>query len=529
MNNKSEEADTLRGNVSDQVKRFNSHESRSTMFKSLNEEDEHDTNDQDCDSYKGPLKNQNDLQLRSMQPKLKSYQKLQLNPSPEKLRHEWKNDILKTAARQMELRYYRIAYPGVVSLLSELDVGADKTHASATRSELNKESPVIENEDRSNDSRVYLGYGEIVATSSPEITIPLSELGEVDLCDMTANNSPEKDPENKFIRAIRVDSILTESHNSVDKGCITSNPSTISSRKNSPTRHYGYLLLNDRSGSSIAESIVLSKPGCNGPSFEHGSFVYRVCASLPVRVLSGPDFNAPMMKCALLPGTLHDISFRISVPVSDPINDADVLVDDADAGEVKFLRLGRRKGWIVDRRVDAIDSDSKRLRVSYLMEDVSEKHNLNYSFGGSQANSTNTSMSQSLNCSSLNLSGTASLVTTPQSVNANRKRTKRRHRDLNVTKMLQESRHPGDSFDTESSAIGYASKSVVSTGTDSMIDQKYGATIETFYLMRVLAPLGLKILDAPHFQVSSIIIYSTFNVYLISLTLCKCAHYLGDQ
>jgi hypothetical protein len=468
VDDEGEVAHAMKGKVSDRVKRFNS--GSKAAFNRLNEEDENDTNE---DPIKGSLNSQNNIQAsRSIQPKL-TFQKQQFSSSPERARHGWKNDILKTAAKQMELRYYRVIYPGVVSLLVDLP-GAAATYPPPSDS-------------KSTETCVYLGYGEIVATSSPEITISLSELEAAGNVDNKLNNLQVDGAENKFIRAIRVDSIMTGGYNSDDKECIATDPSVPSSWKNSTIRHHGYLLLDNQFGQVIAESMGQTKPGSMGPSYEHGSFVYRVRASSPVRVLSGPDFNAPSMKCALIPGTIHDVTFRVSVPLSNTQeNDADILVDDADAGEVKFLRLGRRRGWVVDRRVDAVDGDSKRLRVSYLMQDVTEEQSLNQTFSETSAASLTVSQ-------------------TPTTVNTQRKRTRRHRREArNVPTMLHDIRNPGDSFDTESSATGYGSGTVASTGADSMIDQKFGPSIETFYLMRVLAPLGLKILDAPHFQVSDL-------------------------
>lgn len=490
VNDEEEVVGAMRGKVSDRIKRFNGgSQSNVTSFKRLNEEDENDTEDV---TINGPLNSQGSTSpSRTIQPKI-SYQKQQLKLNPEEIRHGWRNDILKTAAKKMELRHYRLIYPGVVSLLTDLPGAADANRSKNCNS---------------NETCVYLGYGDIVATSSPEITISLSELEKSSHKSCNESNKQTAAPEIKFIRAIRVDSILTGGCNSDDKECIASDPSVPSSWKNSTIRHHGYLLLDNQFGETIAESMAPTKPGSMGPTYEHGSFIYRVRASSPIRVLSGPDFNAPSMKCALIPGTTHDVTFRVSMPVSDTTdNDADVLVDDADAGEIKFLRLGHRRGWVADRRIDAVDGDSKRLRVSYLMQDVTEE-SLNHTFSGTSfAESPNTSMSQSLDCSSLNLSVNASSVTTPTAVNTQRKRTRRRRRETqNVPAMLQENRHPGDSFDTESSATGFGSGTVISTATESIIDQKYGHAITTFYLMRVLAPSGLKILDAPHFQVSNLI------------------------
>lgn len=486
VNDEGEVTGAMRGQVSDRVKRFNSGaNSMNQLCNRLNEEDENDIMDQECVAVKGPL---------NIQPKLKAHQKQQPNLSPEKMRYGWKNNILKTAAKQMELRYYRVVYPGVVSILSELP-----SHVTANllpSKSCNKE-PI------SKTSQVYLGYGEVVATSSPEITISISVPETLDSETAQTQTNEEK----KCMRAIRVDSILTGGYNSDDKDCIAPDPSVPASWKTSILRHHGYLLLNNELGHTIAESIPPFKSGSLRPLYEHGSFVYRVRATSPVRVLSGPDFNAPSMKCALIPGTVHDVSFRVSVPVSDTANDGDddantILVDDADAGEVRFLRLGHRRGWVLDRRIDAVDGDSNKLRVSYLMQDVTDEQNTNYtSSGQSVAASPNTTLSQSLDCSSLNLSVSASSVATPSTVNTLRKRTKRRRQEAQNVPIMQVGR-PGDSFDTESSATGYASGTAVSTGSDyhSRI-----ASIETFHLMRVLAPSGLTILDAPKFQVSNLI------------------------
>ena len=486
--NEGELADVTRGQVSDHVKRFSNYENAKSESFQFNEEDEIDTNE---DPIKKSLNSQNDMQ-RSIQPKLQTYQK---QSSPEKVRNEWKKDILKTAARQMELRYYRVVYPGVVSLMCEIPTTVG-TKPLATSNGAGSKRSISGN-------NVYLGCGEIVATSSPEITISLSELEVADGSD----NRNTTDIKNKLIRAIRVDTIITGGYNSVEKACVASDPSTPASWKNSTILHHGYLLLENKFGQVIAESITPSKPGKVGPSYETGSFVYRVRASSPVRVLSGPDINAPSMKCALLPGTMHNVSFRVSLPVLDQNDSDDILVDDADAGEVKFLRLAHRKGWVADRKIGAVGDDFKRLRVSYLMEDISEEQNLNNTSLSLMSPSGSVNMSHSLDCSSLNLSVSASSVTTPPNANSKRhRRSKRRCRETqNISTMLHDNRRPGDSFDTESSATGFGSGTVVSTTTDSFMNKKFGSRIEVFYLNRVLAPRGLKILDAPHFQVSELI------------------------
>ncbi|KAL3775513.1 hypothetical protein HJC23_000085 [Cyclotella cryptica] len=526
-----EVAEAMRGKVSDRVKRFNNvHEKANNhqvgRCRQLKEEDdENDTKDDDGIASRGPLNHQvkrdeHQSSLRTTEPKSKHPYQTQLHSSSsEKSRHGWKNNILKTAAKQMELRYYRVVYPGVVSLVSEWNIeqqqllGSSQIKSEATSIQSTSETnggPCNNNRDES-ASGVYLGYGEVIATSSPEITIPVAESEKLDNCEH-ASNTQQVESEKKCIRAIKVESILTGGYTIADDTeCVASNPSVSASWKNSSMRHYGYLLLSDRLGRTIAEAITPTKPGSVGPSYESGPFVYRVRATSPVRVLSGPDFHAPSMRFALLPGTVHDISFRVSLPVSDPISDndaSDILVDDADAGEVKFLRLSHRRGWVADRRVEDVDGDSKRLRVSYLMQDVTDDAGIaNASFSNSYDSSSLNSSLHSKSNSSFYHSVTASSVATPPAVNAQRKRTNRRRREaFAVPITFQESRQAvGESFDTESSVTGYGGGTIVSSAGDSIVDPKSASSIETYYLMRVLAPLGLKILDAPHFQVSNLI------------------------
>lgn len=536
-----EVAEAMRGKVSDRVKRFNNIHAGDTIncekaknhrvvgCRQLKEEhDENDTTDDDGIPARGPLNHQvekNEQLSLSKNPNQK-----QINSLPSEIsRHSWKNGILKTAAKQMELRYYRVVYPGVVSLLSEWNTEQEKPDTSQLKSAATPIQTIAEtntesgnNKTNESTSGVYLGYGEVVATSSPEITIPIAELETQDNCE-TVNSTEKLDSEKKCIRAIRVESILTGGYTIAhDNECLASDPSVPASRKSNTTRHYGFLLLGDRFGRTIAEYITPSKPGSVGPSYESGPFVYRVRATSPVRVLSGPHFHAPSMRFALLPGTVHDVSFRVSLPVSDSISDneaADILVDDADAGEVKFLRLSHRRGWVADRRVEDVDGDSKRLRVSYLMQNVTDDPGIaNISMSNSHDCSSLSSSLHSKSNSSFYRSLTASSVATPPAVNAQRKRTNRRRREaFTVPIMLQESRQAvGESFDTESSVTGYGGGTIVSSGGDSIVDSKSANSIETFYLMRVLAPLGLKILDAPHFQVC---LWSSNTAILVCINL----------
>lgn len=443
--------------------------------------------------------------------------------------HEDSNDILTShnTLLSSELSYYRVTFKGVVALLANIDTGQHTINHDITAIPSPHKSLISE-------TGVYLGYGEIVATSSPILKIPIDTVAGYQCS------------EKKFIRAIRVDVILTGGYSQcgvdLEGGIATPTHQNRSSRDES--QNQGYLLLEDSSGSAVAESISQYKAHSLGPSFERGPFVYSVRASSPVKVLSGPYLDAPSMRCALLPDTTHEVSLRVSVPIFDPTttdgNDlVDTLVDDGDAGEIQFLRLSKRRGWVADRRVDTVDGDAKKLRVSYLMKDVTNDEGTDFSFAvlSSDRNAfTSLSVSyedtSSLNTSTISHSRTnasfyssvvASSVVTPPAVKAQRKRHNTRRR-----KAMEESLQPtipaslhqnhrsgvGESFETESTITGAGGNTIASGGDESFSAEQVGKTVP-YYLMRVIAPSGLKILDAPHFQVSHVESLATVFVLLM--------------
>ena len=398
-----------------------------------------------------------------------------------------------------DVKYYRITFKGVVSLLTQLGDSNDNNN----NDNVGKQR-----------SGAHVSYGEIVATSCPEITIPID----------TNNNSDVSDSIT-MMRAIRVDSIITGGYAtdaSPEMAWSNSNPSSsLGLNRVNEDGHYhlGYLLLHNKVGQNIAEPCEQAMAS----SCEHGSFSYRVNASSPVTVLSGPSLDAPPIRCALLPDTIHEVSLRIIIPTSSrhhdngntAADDDDVLGDDGDAEVIQFLRLGRRKGWVADRSIETLDGNSNKLHVSFVMINVTNEKGLNQTMR-SQSVSLSMSFEETSSMTSFALNSTAnssfystvqsSSVATPAAVKAQRKRNiRRRAREADVLRPT----NIGDSFEeVESSITGGGGTTVTSGGTTVISGDGSESSLnrtETCYLCRVIAPQGLKILDAPHFQVSNLI------------------------
>jgi len=469
--------------------------------------------------------------------------KPQRNPSDENIRksQQWHRTVNQQQQQQSsqkqirypsdenigsgnELRYYLITFRGVVSLISSLD---DIQQSKTIRDETN-----IQNKLSEAKTKIYIGYGEILGTTSPEIIIPLPKNND--------NNDDGSSSEKKqtFARAIRVDSILTGGYGTdfIDTSdLLKSVDETIN---NATEGHYGYLLLTSQQ-STIAKplpsSISTLLQSTTNTKHQTGQFTYRVTSSSPIQVLSGPAVDATPLGMGLLPDTVHEVSFRISIPLSLPEDDDnnndrlgsagidDTFGDDEDpAGEITFLRLSKRRGWLADRRVDVIDDH--KLRVSYLMhEEDDEQHNASL-LGGRNGIVDGSLQSQSfedtssLNSSALNstanssfyASVVASSVATPTSIKTRRRRNRRGVVERSRIKPLTSASLPSSVVREHNnhSSFEEADSSITGGGTDVAshpsvsIDEPQ---TKSFYLMRVLAPHGLKILDAPHFQVSSLI------------------------
>jgi len=457
--------------------------------------------------------------------------KPQRNPSDENIRksQQWHRTVNQQQQQQSsqkqirypsdenigsgnELRYYRITFRGVVSLISSLDdIQQSKTETN------------IQNKLSEAKTKIYTGYGEILGTTSPEIIIPLPKKND--------NNDDGSNSEKKqtFARAIRVDSILTGGYGTDLIDSLDLLKSVDESITNHSEGHYGYLLLTSQQSiiaKPLPSSISTSLQSTTNTKYQTGQFTYRVSSSSPIQVLSGPAVDATPLGMGLLPDTVHEVSFRITIPLSlpeDNYNDRlgsagidDTFGDDEDpAGEITFLRLSKRRGWLADRRVDVIDDH--KLRVSYLMHEEEDEQSTSL-LGGRSLQSQSFEDTSSLNSSALNstanssfyASVVASSVATPTNIKTRRRRNRRGVVERSRVKPLTSASLPSavvrehnnhSSFEEAGSSITGGGTDVASHPSVSIDEPQ----TKSFYLMRVLAPHGLKILDAPHFQVSSLI------------------------
>ena len=101
--------------------------------------------------------------------------------------------------------------------------------------------------------------------------------------------------------------------------------------------HHGYLLLSRPSLlSPIAVELLGSPPQC-----QPGPFLYKVVSSTPLPIIAGPCDDAPRTgQAVVMPGTVHQISLRMKF---------DTETNAAD-GVIYYLRLSHRRGWLADRR-----------------------------------------------------------------------------------------------------------------------------------------------------------------------------------
>ena len=288
-------------------------------------------------------------------------------------------------------RYYRIAYRGVVSLLSEPD-------------------------ERSERSGVYVSYGEIVGTGAEEIkvVVPSSGAGggittaiairvdevrtggyaiDADRQSSCGQPPPPPPPQQQQQNGSRHNTgrDTPRRSNVTDVGGgntvgssdgIGASPSVcgstfsaltasdyVSLGHHSPGRSSKSKSGNNDDGDAVDEDdgsdgtsvtmenqhgyLFLSRPsvsmpiavGLSGPPplCQPGPFLYKVVSSTPLPVISGPCADAPRTgQAVVMPGTVHQISLRMHY------NEAGADADTAD--EVMYLRLAHRRGWLADRR-----------------------------------------------------------------------------------------------------------------------------------------------------------------------------------
>jgi hypothetical protein len=396
------------------------------------------------------------------------------------------------------ISYYRVVYRGVISLLSRPELSSPRSGA-------------------------YLCYGDIITSSEAIFAEKLNMSTEVPSTPTRReapnnNETPRANASNTSRNVIRVDRVLTGGYmlDAVDPPVVASDktpkrgntlpnvigPSTFplacfeDKERKQPL---GYLVAEKKH-----KPILLRLDDI--PACESGNFLYKVVSSTPLAIHTGPSRDAPTTKGMLVPGTTHEVSLRVS------------------EGSVSYLRLARRQGWVC---TEAIQGARSHIVV---MKDVT------------QAESASEAIASAI-------SFLTSTILTPVPVARCRHRAPRRQllstlKKDTIDPTVISCHVPAASGQTlpqsrtgsyDSDGLGHISheRSITSPSsnisllsdesslehssshrtTDIVTPDRSSArstassSVESpsFFLMRVNAPRGLKILDAPHFQVNNLI------------------------
>eukprot|EP00980_Cylindrotheca_fusiformis_P020725 scaffold7738_cov133-Cylindrotheca_fusiformis.AAC.34 len=390
--------------------------------------------------------------------------------------------------REAEMRYYQVVYKGVVALLAEPNTSSKRSGA-------------------------YVGYGEIVGSCRTPTQEETSELVDDDdtakiiridrvltggyAIDAVKTNVAALDQTPKRTNRQQPMTVISSSVLPIPDGPYVANSVTSEDEEEIPQASnvhdddsHGYMILHQN-------NIPIAVPLDGAPKVEHGSFRYRVVSSTPLPILTGPSLDAPTTKAMLVPGSVIDVCLRMR----------------GTELSVCFLRLTQRRGWIADQRMSTKQTGDSRLTV--VLKDVTGEE------------SADDSSVSTASCSA------SSRVATPISAARRKHRPPRRRRgDLKKDASLLPPSHvlgpshsqhetPNSSFDTSthdklikspssnvssmlSEASSFPSVKQMGSGSPDRSVAKNSSTVN-FFLMKVNAPRGLKILDAPHFQVNKLI------------------------
>lgn len=468
-----------------------------------------------------------------------------------------------------EVKYYRIVYRGIVSLLSKPDLSSKKSGAYVSYGEIIASTYEIDIhsttlvEELSSPQRIGGGVDDkflfndvspIKKNASPgiprpststSVTTPLSKpstLSSLPLVPSVSYTSPNAQysvtdggrPNLHQQIVIQVKDVLTggfaidaehtatshihctprRSNAMVAKHVSFCNNSTSTEHCASPSinnldtpernerNHHGYLFLNSCNGFPIAERIPAPPLLC-----QPGTFYYRVMSKTPLPILAGPCSDAPLTRGVAMPGTVHEISLRMGSLDKNGQSNMRSLEDG-----VIFLRLSHRRGWIADRRFSQIsihddngdrksDQNQFDTTTELVMKEISDYVDVSafdisddMSLGGTSISSAS--------------------FTTPSTIILARRRPVRHKKAADSRSGMIVQHHTNDKVQgyvrltsSQDEALSVDTKKVDSNnGNDSTTNSSNSRSQQkpSTYLMRVTAPKGLKILDAPHFQVSTL-------------------------
>jgi hypothetical protein len=475
--------------------------------------------------------------------------------------------------QRKEVKYYRIVYRGIVSLLSKPDLSSKKSGAYVSYGEIiastyeidvnSTETAAEEEEELSSPQRIGGGaddkflFNDVspIKHTSPgiprpptgSVSSPLpkpSNLSSLPLAPSSSYTPPNKQhpaaqvgrPNVHQQKVIQVKDVLTggfaidaehtatshthctprRSNGMVAKHVSFCNNSTSTEHCASPSmnnldtperqevRHHGYLFLNSCNGFPIAEQIPAPPLLC-----QPGRFYYRVISKTPLPILAGPCSDAPLTRGLAMPGTVHEISLRMGSLDKNGQSPIRSLEDG-----VVFLRLSHRRGWIADRRfiqmsIHEDDGDKNRvdsLESNHLIAELVMKEIPDY------VDVTTFDISDDMSLGGTSISSAS--FATPSTIILSRRRPVRhkKAKDSRSGMIVQHKVNDKEQGYVRLSASEADDSDVDIKKADSMniddsnVNASNSSSLQkpSVYLMRVTAPRGLKMLDAPHFQVSTL-------------------------
>ncbi len=462
--------------------------------------------------------------------------------------------VEQTLVRPREPRattFYRIVYRGVVALLSDPSTSASRSGAYVSYGEYissRYEAEVDDGEsvafDPSQSPRApsrrldfkvrspggYFDSGQFASPESPPRSVLSQNSASVSSLE-TSRTQSTAGPQAAYVRhatmkAVRVDDVLTGGY-AVDAIPLALEPAADTPRRSntqfgpilgpSPlpipnsqsysvhddaglaklsdenthmgVRHHGFLF-------TCRRDLIIAEEVAAPPVCDRGRFLYKVISSTPLPILTGPCSDAPKTKAMLLPGTMHEVCLK--------------LMHDDEENQICFLRLSHRKGWIPDRK-SSPGAPMKLLMIPVEHADNNDDGSIMSKSGASQSSaSTRRHRLPRRRQDAENVSfDTASAPGTPARKSVAPSETPRR-----TVSHVPDQNTPNTSSNfsvlSDDSSMDHGSlhriagvvspdRSVARSSTSTT------STLSIIYLMRVTAPQGLKILDAPQFQVNNLI------------------------
>jgi len=408
-----------------------------------------------------------------------------------------------------EAQYFMIVYRGIVPLMSSPDNISMK-------------------------SGVYVSYGEIIKSSttiqdtkrSDNLRPPTSS------CKKETENGENSSNVTNFIQVDEIltggyafdDVFMTKSNTEKEKLTMTAEKYNVENTTNihdeTPKRSNFIMTTNQNNNNekrikkaygflySVQDETPIAKKIDPPLLNESGSFTYQVCCKTPIQIYAGPYEDAPKTKHMVTPGSFLPISLKIK-PSSSENNGP------------TFLRLSQSKGWLPDKEVIRLANGTKH--ITDILREISPQ------IGPSISNQSQENSYVSNNVRKRRPPRRVVLERIQQSSRRNHNSSfehippkidtissiSTSHLD-SVSSPANKSIISDDSFISSVTKKHDLSISIAHSQSTSILDISTNTVTQrnpSFFLMRVHAPNGLKILDAPHFQVNKLIHGQTNQSY----------------